>query len=326
MSCSFTNVGDKYIMTENKPNDFDLFNGGPLQSTKPTKSGDMAIAYNIAVSNIEKMLQYHENTGKEIELSDFPLSVDEDLKDESYRMLKEYLWKGHTERKNPDEVGLKAGEKEQIINLLVKLNAIRNYHSHIWHNNAVLSFECNLKKNVEEKYEIALAKAGTKYPSEVKEFKRYHPLFNENHITVEGRIFFLSFFLTSGQMSRLLQQRPGSKRNDMPLFKIKHIVYKHFCHRDGASIMGFHQEESILSDMKDNERQDILKARTAYKLLTYLNDYPDYLADNERLPLFLPAPEAKEKIKKINTVQELHQFIKAKKLLVDFTFTDVKGN
>jgi hypothetical protein len=300
-----------------RTSEFEFFTGGKLDHVPHSKTADLVIFYNIAVTNIEKMMEHYEKgSSKKIK------------EDATYRILAEYLWKAHTDERNKSDHGLKPGDKELIDGLYNKLKEIRNYHSHIWHDNEALVFDNRLKQFVERKFELALTDAFKLYPADTIEFeeklrdKKSKSLFKQNNgkysITEEGKIFYLSFFLTTGQMSRFLQQRKGSKRTDQPLFKIKHIVYKHYCHRDGASIMGFHHEEGVLNGMDEGQKKNILMARQAYKLITYLHDYPDYLADNDAMPLMLPAPERDEKLKKVNTVQELQEFITAHSLLQSF--------
>lgn len=316
---------------------FTLFTGGDLLNAEHSKTADFVIYLNMAASNMEKMLHHYHGlnaSGKPVKLSDFKGNNSPQLTNENYRLFADYLWKVHTNDKNKNDINIEEKEIEIVHALLFKLDEIRNYHAHIWHDNEVLAFDSKLENFVAEKYKIAMAAAleadiiaTLDYEKKQKENKKEFPLFKphngKHYITDEGKIFFLSFFLTTGQMSSFLQQRKGSKRTDQPLFKVKHIAYKHFCHRDGASILGFHQEDNILAQYSANERKEILHARQAYKLISYLNDYPHYLADNESIPLLLPAPEANEKLKKVYTVQDLITFIRANGILSEFDFESV---
>lgn len=290
---------------------FDLFTGGPLTNINHSKSADMVIFYNIAVGNMEKMIGHLEDK-KYQPIEWKQLSFNE----HGYRMLAEYLWKVHTDARNKSDHSLKEDDKAMVNALLGKLNDIRNYHAHIWHDNAALYFPKQLQRFVEDRFDRAVAATFEEDPAAALDFekkrqkdKKQYALFNRGYITGEGKVFFLSFFLTKGQMSKFLQQRKGSKRTDMPLFKMKHKVYKYYCHRDGASITGFHQEEEQLNAMSGEERADILKARQAYKLISYLYDYPEYYADGDTIPLVLPSKDKGKPLQKVNTIAELLQLI-----------------
>ncbi len=316
---------------------FTLFTGGDLLNAEHSKTADFVIYLNMAASNMEKMLHHYHGlnaSGKPIKLSDFKGNNSPQLTNENYRLFADYLWKVHSNDKNKNDINIEEKEIEIVHALLYKLDEIRNYHAHIWHDNEVLAFDSKLENFVSEKHKIAMAAAleadkiaTLQYEKVEQTSKSKFPLFKshngKHYITDEGKIFFLSFFLTTGQMSSFLQQRKGSKRTDQPLFKVKHIAYKHFCHRDGASILGFHQEDNILAQYSAEERKEILHARQAYKLISYLNDYPHYLADNESIPLLLPAPEANEKLKKVYTVQDLITFIRANGILSEFDFEPI---
>lgn len=290
---------------------FDFFTGGPLTKINHSKSADMVIFYNIAVDNMAKMINHLEDKGHH-PVEEGQLALNE----HGYRMLAEYLWKVHTDARNKSDHSLKDNDKAIVNDLLGKLNDIRNYHAHIWHDNAVLNFPKQLQQFVKDRFERAVAATFEEDPAATSDFEKRikidpqrYQLFKRGNITEEGKVFFLSFFLTKGQMSKFLQQRKGSKRTDMPLFKMKHKVYTYYCHRDGASITGFHQEAEQLNAMSGEERGGIFKARQAYKLISYLYDYPEYYADGDTIPLVLPSKDKDNPLKKVSTISDLLQLI-----------------
>lgn len=253
---------------------YDFFIGGE------SKTSDFTIYYNIALENLTTVLK--ENTN--------PSRRD--------AFLAEYFWKAHLLRRNADGYTLTTADREIIASLIKKVEEIRNYHSHLWHDNAVLKFEPVLRDFVERKYQEAKAALFVEYPGAVTDYEAlqnkrgnkglelFKKVSGHYFITAEGRAFFLSFFLTTGQMAQFLQQRKGSKRADMPLFKVKRLLYTYYCHRDGSSIMGFNHEDRFIYSMKQEEIKEIFKARTGYKLMSYLIDFPDYWASTEAMPLF----------------------------------------
>lgn len=266
-----------------------------------TKSADFAIYYNVALDTCNRI--------KDL-IAKWPPS-------RQYAYWAEFLWKAHLLNKNSNGYEL-LPQHERIINgLLAKVEEIRNYHSHIWHDNNVLAFDEELKDFIIEKYEEAKADLYSKFPSalvdyetlalkpKMKKFELFKKVKEKNRffITPEGRIFFLSFFLTSGQMNQFLQQRTGSKRSDIPLFKIKRLLYTYYCHRDGATMSDFNHEERFIDTVDANEKNDIFKARTAYKLLSYLFDYPWYWGSRKETPLYNKEGEI------IKDVEQLQKYI-----------------
>ena len=258
--------------------DYDFF------SAEDTKSADLTIYYNVALDAIGRIKGQMES---------WPHS-------RKNAFWAEYLWKAHFFKKNSNGYVLTDTDERMIKNLLDKLEAIRNYHSHIWHDNKVLAFEPELKEFVEQKYNEAKAALYVEFPNALLDYEKLEqqpksqkfehfkwvPEKNKHFITPEGRVFFLSFFLTTGQMSQLLQQRRGSKRADMPLFKIKRLLYTYYCRRDGASMNDFNHQEHFIDTMDPLERRDIFKARTAYKLMSYLFDYPWFWGSRHEMPLY----------------------------------------
>jgi hypothetical protein len=275
--------------TENKPLSKEiLFTGG--------KSPEFAVFYNVAFFRLCGYLNHlsgntYTNDKNKLEkyFTDWVSSIKAGcdlLPDKAYSLLRNYLWKGYKLNKNSSGYELKESHKNLVQKLLISLYNIRNFHSHIWHDNSVLEFERSTEAFIEYLFNDAILIQTEKYPNQVERFneeKSKFPLFKPVDgkilITQEGRTFFLSFFLTSGEMSRFLQQRKGSRRNDTPEFKIKHLVYKEYCHRDGASRNHYGFEENMLSSLPESEKKEILSARQFSKIYNYLNDVPEISND-----------------------------------------------
>ena len=64
----------------------------------------------------------------------------------------EYLWKSHLDRKNSQAYAVSGGEARLVAEAITKLKELRNFQSHVWHDNAVLGFSAELADWVEEKY------------------------------------------------------------------------------------------------------------------------------------------------------------------------------
>ena len=214
------------------------------------KTPEYAVFYNIAywwISDMLKRLYKNTDTSMHEETSPFidrfiadGKNIDfSTLSNADYIKLRDYLWKGYMFDKNKSGSIITSKDKVLIHRMIAKLTEIRNFHSHYWHDNVNLKFDFELKKWIEDLHDYAVNKLRIQYSKEIERYEsNKNSLFNKHgsdyFITQEGRNFFLSFFLKKSEISRFMQQRKGCKRNDKPEFKIKHLVYRYYTHRDGA--------------------------------------------------------------------------------------------
>jgi hypothetical protein len=286
---------------------FDLFTGG--------KTAELAIFYNTAADTVENYIKSLSQ-----QPVDKPLKNADELDDKVLSYLKQYLWKGNYENKNTSGQPITSDEKDIVRQLLKKLDGMRNFHSHIWHDNAVLQFTTALKNFIEERHDYAVlelekdpinkSKLYNEAYAEFKLFKTHH---GKYIITQDGRTFLLSLFLNKGNMAALLQQRMGSKRNDMPEYQFKHKVYTFYCHREGSSWNNTGLDNEVLDKEEVEKQERILKGRQAYKIINYLNDKPAYLNDADSLPLYYK--DSNDHTVKVIGMPSLKEYIKANSLL-----------
>ena len=243
----------------------------------------------------------------------------DDLPSRAYSELRRYLWKGYLTEKNTSGYELTTTDINYVREMLKKLYNIRNFHSHIWHNNNVLEFSPGLKSFIEDLHDHAKNSFAEKYMRELDEYVKKTQDFTffcdvdgSPMITQEGRTFFLSFFLTRGEMSRFLQQKRGSKRNDKPEFKIKQEVYRYYTHRDGAARHHYGWEDDMLNTLPEDERKEVLNKRQAYRITRYLSDVPLLSNEPELFPLILQNGQ------KAKTAGDLVQWCKENDFLKDF--------
>jgi len=265
------------------------------------KTPEYAVFYNIAywwISDMLKRLYKNTDTSKNEETSPF---IDRfityvnniyssTLSDADYIKLRDYLWKGYMFDKNKSGSIITSQDKVLIHKIIAKLAEIRNFHSHYWHDNTNLKFDIELKKWIEYLHNYAVDKLRLEYSKEIERYESNKDNLFDKHgsdyfITQEGRNFFLSFFLKKSEISHFMQQRKGCKRNDKPEFKIKHLVYRFFTHRDGASRNRYSIEETVFSELDADSKSEINKARQVYKMLTYLNDIPSEVIDKQLFAL-----------------------------------------
>jgi len=266
------------------------------------KTPEYAVFYNIAywwISDMLKRLYKNTDISKHEETSPFidrfindGQNIDSPIfSDADYIKLRDYLWKGYMFDKNKSGSIITFNDKVLIHKMIAKLAEIRNFHSHYWHDNANLKFDFELKKWIEDLHDYAVNKLRIEYSKEIERYESKKDNLFDKHgsdyfITKEGRNFFLSFFLKKSEISRFMQQRKGCKRNDKPEFKIKHLIYRYYTHRDGASRNRYSIEETVFSELDKESKSEINKARQVYKMLTYLNDIPSEVIDKKLFPLF----------------------------------------
>lgn len=310
-----------YVATE-----YDFYTG--------KKEGELAIYYNLAVDNIERFLKrIMADSSDDIEGDDGQSKKIGELldkcTDENYLYLRQYLYKGNKQNKNTSGHIISAIEKSIIRKMIEKVEAIRNFHSHYWHDNKVLQFDEQLRCFVKDQYDYALQeikqdKRGEArlFEDEKKKANNKFDLFNKvassYFITVEGRIFFLSFFLNRGEMQQLMQMRSGFKRSDLPEYRFKRLLYTYYCHREGSSSEHPIAEKAKLAQMaaEDAQLKDMRYRQQYFKLLNYLNDKPRYFDRiDERLLYIDDRP--------VYDNDTLLRFIKQKGILKDVRFTKI---
>lgn len=290
------------------------------------KTSEYAVFYNIAywwISDMLKRIYKNTDTSAHGETSPFiqRFIVDgEDINtskisDADYIKLRDYLWKGYLFDKNKSGSIITFSDKVFIHKMIAKLAEIRNFHSHYWHDNSVLKFDEDLKNRIENLHDYAVNKLRVEYSKEIEKYEeRRDNLFDKHEgnyfITQEGRNFFLSFFLKKSEISRFMQQRKGCKRNDKPEFKIKHLVYRYYTHRDGASRNRYSIEETVFSALDPESKSEINKARQVYKMMTYLNDIPSEVIDKNLFPLFSESNIIEDSAQMIKFIKTNNLFIK----------------
>lgn len=247
--------------------------------------------------------------------------------------LKNYLWKGYSDDRNSSGTHVSDAEKHIIQQMIARLYYLRNFQSHFYHKNDCLFFDYSLAGFIEERYEWALNSLSKSYPDLVAYYRlrfkqaekraleermkngdgepgkttlnpEYVFIFrrvghnDSRKLTYEGKGFFLSFFLTKGEMIRFLKQRRGAKRDDLREFKIKHEIYTFYCHREGATRFHYNQDSSWLDGLQAGDRAEILKIKKSLALVSYLNDIPDYLFDTGLfpIPMLKPGSDARENL------------------------------
>jgi hypothetical protein len=192
--------------------------------------------------------------------------------DTEYSKLAYFLWKGQGQtgmrRIKPDD-------QYMVSELLYRLVRLRDYHSHYLHDNAALLLPERTAVFLREKHEAALA--AVRY-AELRKQEYYN--FPKNNIlqketdelqslTGEGVNFFLSFFLTAGDMNRFLDQRPFCSRTDNR-FLVKRSLYLHYTHREASNIAAMMLSNNVFTE------EDYKTAQLA-SLRNYLQSMPRFV-------------------------------------------------
>lgn len=312
-------------------------NGLLKKSWCKDKTPELALFYNLACDRIAGFIGREEGieAGEVINrIKSFGGNMPSggDFSMATYVKLKNYLWKGYIYDRNSSGTPINDREIGFLKQILYKLDQIRNFQSHYYHSDEVLKFDKDLMHFVKRLYERAIYSLMEAYPAEVSEYwNRIQDRLKDNPggselfskskdeedifwLTREGKNFFLSLFLTRGEMKRFLKQRRGCKRDDTKDFRIKHEIYTYYCHRDGAARFHYNQDDDFLSQANETIVREILKKRQLYKINTYLNDVSTEITDPELFPLFLGQEKAV-------TAQDLITFCREKDLFKDLVLS-----
>ena len=302
------------------PTQFELFTGG--------KTPAFALFYNLAYFRVAGMVCFSlghvfiEDKDQEQAIqTKFETWLDNaiDPTGKIFPKLRDYIWKGYRSDKNSDGSAVTEEDKKLIVSMLNKLREIRNFYSHIYHDNSVLEVEKKLMKSINNFHQDAVLSFSGKYPRDVERYeedaKTKREFFSDHEgkwfFKKDARIFFLSFFLTSGEMSRFLQQCKGYKRNDNDKHHLLHKVFRFYTHRDGATRQHYGHTENMLNGMEVGEKQQTRNGQQAYKLISYINDVPLYCRDTALMPLFFTTEkvENEDKEKIVGTQGTVEDFI-----------------
>lgn len=322
------------------------FKGQRTQRSEPTqrelfmggKDAEFAVFFNVAFTKVLRTVHFWKTGVIEFDeekldtlygtlLDQFEQSrhVADDLSDEMYAKLRNYIWKGYLSERNSSGYTLAPEDKTRIRQLLCKLRALRNFHGHVYHDNAEIDFQPELRDFILRLHDDAMYLFSEKHPEEVEFYQKNlleHPLFKQGrYITQEGRTFFLSLFLTTGEVSRLLQQRRGSKKNDELRFRIKHSIYRHYAHRDGAARKYYNLEENLHDTLTEQELAELLNAQKFYRLNVQANDTPEFLHDTGLFPLFFQQKNGE--LAPCETVQDLQLFCRQQRIATALAFHPV---
>ncbi|TCI95087.1 hypothetical protein [Tenacibaculum sp. M341] len=192
------------------------------------KNGELAVFYNLAynrTSNFINTIQKKDNAHqfKEIRHLFFPLhygtetqkeKIDfEDLKkpihgltNRTYSELKVFLWnavKGKNIRfVTPEEI-------TEINHILLLLLRLRDYHSHYWHEESAIYPTKEARIVLDRTFNIALRsyQPQINFAIDVTPLKNCWNVKDERKLSNMGINFFLSFFLTRGQMELFMKSR-----------------------------------------------------------------------------------------------------------------------
>jgi hypothetical protein len=272
------------------------------------KTPEFAVFFNRAVDQISKIVHEYAEQKADTPSKSLALFLEDPQKRTTrlFIILRNFIYKGY--QSNPNSSGIEQvsnKESDIIVKLVQKLVDLRNFHSHYYHKSTHIEFSKELRDfirdlhcNAERSFEGTKSSELTRYHEKLREFPHFDEKNGKFYIKQEGRTFFLGLFLTTGQMSHFLQQRSGSKRNNLPEFKIKHEIYKFYCHRDGATRKYYTPEELNNESVFEN-LSDAKMAAQGLQVVSYLNDIPQTYLNEQSILFQLDG----------DTVEELDQLV-----------------
>ena len=299
---------------------------------KNDKTAELALFYNLALERMNNLIDQYENEKISIDKDkDFFKTIDAKLfSEKTYLLLKIYLWK------EPIEKGFSTVSQADIklINqILKKLVELRNLQSHYYHGLSASYVNSEIVDFVKVQLEKIKNQLAAKYPHFVKYINiletdtyKHFNFFEINNsgkyvITDEGKNFFLSFFLTKGEMTLFLKKRNRCKRDNGEKYQVKHEIYKYLCHRDGSS-------RFLLKAKEQHTHPQEMLERQFNSILNYLKTIP---VCN---PAFIPPTikeltpkkdrSKKEDFKREEETQEEHEVVRRKNKFMELAVQYIK--
>jgi hypothetical protein len=264
---------------------------------KPGKLKELALYYNLAVDRIILLLNYFQHTplkdedfwkGKFYRWKKQDEQGKKEINFETFAFLKNYLfYKEILEQHSSTVTGL--DDKQLLVAMVEKLFNLRNWHSHYCHKHGILYFndlrngnneEGGVQRSLEEFLTSHLEMAAEKSIKDDLELKEYFnnelkksfTLFEKGRITQEGRIFFLQFFLTVGEMNKCLSGISGFKRNKSPYWQLKRKIFSFYSKRDGSSTLAF-----IFKSNEQTEGKQSVEVKNQLRQFSVFNEIKEYL-------------------------------------------------
>ena len=195
------------------------------------------------------------------------------------------FYKGSLEQ--PGSIVSGMDDKQLMVAMVEKLFDFRNWHSHYCHRDGVLYFsdtknqeEDRLQKTLQFFLESHLEMAADKCIKDDRELKEFFhielrktfKLFDDGRITQEGRIFFLQFFLTEGEMNKCLSGISGFKRTNNPQWQLKRKMFSFYSKRDGSSALAF-----IFKSNEQEEGKQSVEVKNQLRQFSVFNEIKEYL-------------------------------------------------
>ena len=200
----------------------------------------LAIYFNLAVANIE--IYYNKITQSKLKITDI-ISKRESKTNE---ILADFIWdesKYRFYRKVPPET-----LKNNLTIILTRLSNLRNYYSHVYHSEKVLEFGNDERDLINKFFNNAAANVKSDF-GDIQ-------LFNDEIITKDGVVWFLSLFLYNYEAQQCYYNIHGLKRND-DKYKPK------------RNLFSFYSQEYKTEELKTDK-----EFLHFHKIIQYLNRNP----------------------------------------------------
>jgi len=264
MKKSNFNKPQRYI----PPTDFELATAG--------KYASFAAYYNVAE---QKMLRILKDLGVD-KKSDRHYSIVKHidlLTEGNYITLGNYLYAEFKNNKNSSGQYFEPKNKIRIDEILKVLVNVRNFQSHIYHTNNALIITNNLANFLEELQNEALNYLALYEPSNYSTLlksKEPKTLFKshqgDNYLTPEGKIFFLSLFLSTQEMQRFLDE--AEKEPLKPRFiKAYKPILLYLTLNERMTRLKYNQSNTFFQGLAIDFQKQLLNHQQAFRIFNYLN-------------------------------------------------------
>ncbi|MBK9105576.1 MAG: hypothetical protein IPL92_13665 [Saprospiraceae bacterium] len=230
--------------------------------------------------------------------------------------IRDFVYKDYLQEKNSFGNTLTEDDKKIAPEIVKLLYHTRNYYSHFLHVPNDLKLDGKLRAKLKALTFTCFEKASgpeKERDADVAEWQLQNPLFESDQITEQDAIFFVSLFLMKSEGTKLTRYWLR-KKTTVPSLTDKLVkILTYYCHRDGATRKFYNQGEASLFDQGIEQIEEVLAARTFYKINDYLSGVPSHVYAPQLYPFFMTG----EAPKRVVTKEEYQTFFQILQKQID---------
>lgn len=275
-----------------------------IAQSKP-KPEELSTFSNIAFEKFLKLLRmWYEPTGETLPKYLPDLQTVPDI---VCLKIKDFVYKDYLQEKNSFGNALTEDDKKIAPEIVKLLYHTRNYYSHFLHVPTDLKLDGKLRAKLKALINTCFDKGNVlekERDADVKQWQLQNPLFESDQITEQDAIFFVALFLMKSEGTKLIRYWLRKKMTSPSLTDKLVKILTYYCHRDGATRKFYNQKEASLFEQGIDQIEEVLAARTFYKINDYLSGVPPHIYNPQLYPFFI----ADKTPKRVVTKEEYQTF------------------